>query len=510
MGQRRRARPRGRLPPGRLPAPGRLGQPGPAGPDRPQPRPPRPRPRGPGHRRLLRRLPLRRGVVRPGRGPQVQERRQGQPRPGRPALRPDHPRRPPGAVPGRLGGRRPGQPQDRFSQTLWGCLQTDERGRPSSTPTPTPPWPPAAPPWSWSSGPGPCCSPATSTWAAWSATASTASTTARSSSSPRPPAAPGAGSSRPGAPNPGGTPHTGDFTDAYGNRMRVLAVANPRLTKAAFRAACKGRNAELGDRRRKREGYGLVRVDKAKRRFVIECWPWTGERSSRLALRAAVPRGVTELGGDVGGQVADAGHLLGGEALAPHLEVGPAVEARAAVLDTRGPTATSASPPTEAPLAEVEAAYIVFVSLWRRPRPTRPRSRPGRPARPRARTAGRAAHRGSERPAPGRPTGPRAGPPRGRRSPGGRRPPSRRSPATAGWPGRPRRPGRCRRRPGPPPARARTGPGGRGPAPAGPAARPAAASSRAGASSTPWPRVADRDHHPAADPRASHGAANTA
>jgi hypothetical protein len=58
--------------------------------------------------------------------------------------------------------------------------------------------------------------------------------------------------------------------------MRVLAVANPGLTKAAFRAARKGRNAELGDRGRKREGYGLVRVDKAGHQFVIECWPWDG------------------------------------------------------------------------------------------------------------------------------------------------------------------------------------------------------------------------------------------
>ena len=72
-----------------------------------------------------------------------------------------------------------------------------------------------------------------------------------------------------GLPNPGATPHTGDFTDAYGNRMRVLAVANPRLTEAAFRAARRGRNA-------KREGYGLVRVDQRERRFVIECWPWDG------------------------------------------------------------------------------------------------------------------------------------------------------------------------------------------------------------------------------------------
>jgi alkaline phosphatase D len=79
-----------------------------------------------------------------------------------------------------------------------------------------------------------------------------------------------------GLPNPGDSPHTGDFTDAYGNRMRVLAVANPKLTKAAFRAARRGRSGELGDRSRKREGYGLVRVDKANRQFVIECWPWDG------------------------------------------------------------------------------------------------------------------------------------------------------------------------------------------------------------------------------------------
>jgi alkaline phosphatase D len=58
--------------------------------------------------------------------------------------------------------------------------------------------------------------------------------------------------------------------------MRVLAVANPKLTKAAFRAARRGRSGELGDRARKREGYGLVRVDRARRQFVIECWPWDG------------------------------------------------------------------------------------------------------------------------------------------------------------------------------------------------------------------------------------------
>ena len=172
----------------------------------------------------------------------------------------------------------PGSPKICFSQTLWGCLQTDERGR-----------------------------------AQFDADADAAVAARRTAlelvkragallcsgdqhlgslvrhgldgfdDGPVQFVAPAAGSAwqrwfepAGGLPNPAGTPHTGDFTDAYGNRMRVLAVANPRLTEAAFRAAKRGRNAELGDRRRNREGYGLVRVDKAGRQFVIECWPWDG------------------------------------------------------------------------------------------------------------------------------------------------------------------------------------------------------------------------------------------
>jgi hypothetical protein len=30
----------------------------------------------------------------------------------------------------------------------------------------------------------------------------------------------------------------------------------------------------LGDPRLKSEGYAIVRVDKVKREFVLECWPW--------------------------------------------------------------------------------------------------------------------------------------------------------------------------------------------------------------------------------------------
>jgi alkaline phosphatase D len=172
----------------------------------------------------------------------------------------------------------PGSPKICFSQTLWGCLQTDERGR-----------------------------------AQFDSDADAASAARRTAlalvkragalllsgdqhlaslvhhgldtfgDGPVQFVAPAAGTAwqrwfEPAGrlPNPGDTPWTGDFTDAYGNRMRVLAVANPRITKAAFRAARRGRSGELGDRARKREGYGLVRVDKANRQFVIECWPWDG------------------------------------------------------------------------------------------------------------------------------------------------------------------------------------------------------------------------------------------
>lgn len=172
----------------------------------------------------------------------------------------------------------PGRPKICFSQTLWGCLQTDERGRPQFD----------------SDADAAVAARRTALELVKRAGALLLSGDQhlpslvrhgldRFDDGPVQFVAPAAGTAwqrwfepAGGLPNPGATPNTGDFTDAYGNRMRVLAVANPRLTKAAFRAARKGRNAELGDRGRKREGYGLVRVDKAGRQFVIECWPWDG------------------------------------------------------------------------------------------------------------------------------------------------------------------------------------------------------------------------------------------
>jgi alkaline phosphatase D len=74
-------------------------------------------------------------------------------------------------------------------------------------------------------------------------------------------------------PNGTGHPHTGDFTDGYGNRLRVLAVANPNVTFAEYRTGY-ATGQGLGDRELKREGYGIARVDPKAREFVLECWPW--------------------------------------------------------------------------------------------------------------------------------------------------------------------------------------------------------------------------------------------
>jgi alkaline phosphatase D len=67
---------------------------------------------------------------------------------------------------------------------------------------------------------------------------------------------------------------TGDFVDAFGNKVRVLAVANPKVTFADYRKVHRGRGQGLGDRKLKSEGYGIIVVDKEKKEFVIECWNW--------------------------------------------------------------------------------------------------------------------------------------------------------------------------------------------------------------------------------------------
>lgn len=60
----------------------------------------------------------------------------------------------------------------------------------------------------------------------------------------------------------GGTKNTGDFEDGFGNKMTIMAVANP--YKSGFEPA------RIYDRG---TGYGIITFDKKDRTMKIECWP---------------------------------------------------------------------------------------------------------------------------------------------------------------------------------------------------------------------------------------------
>jgi hypothetical protein len=53
-------------------------------------------------------------------------------------------------------------------------------------------------------------------------------------------------------------PWTGDFLDGLGNRISMLAYANP---------------TDIKDERQRADGYGLVRFSKSKQTVTFECWP---------------------------------------------------------------------------------------------------------------------------------------------------------------------------------------------------------------------------------------------
>jgi hypothetical protein len=53
-------------------------------------------------------------------------------------------------------------------------------------------------------------------------------------------------------------PWTGNYKDGLGNKISMLAYANP---------------GDVSDERQRADGYGLVRFDKNKRRITFECWP---------------------------------------------------------------------------------------------------------------------------------------------------------------------------------------------------------------------------------------------
>lgn len=67
---------------------------------------------------------------------------------------------------------------------------------------------------------------------------------------------------------------TGDFNDAFGHPMRVLAVANPAISFMAFRKHNTGRMQAINDRALKAEGYGIVRFDHQAEQCTFECWRW--------------------------------------------------------------------------------------------------------------------------------------------------------------------------------------------------------------------------------------------
>ncbi len=53
-------------------------------------------------------------------------------------------------------------------------------------------------------------------------------------------------------------PWTGDYTDGLGNKMRMVAYANP---------------ADIKDEKQRADGHGLVRFRKKTRQVTFECWP---------------------------------------------------------------------------------------------------------------------------------------------------------------------------------------------------------------------------------------------
>lgn len=68
--------------------------------------------------------------------------------------------------------------------------------------------------------------------------------------------------------------HTGDFTDGFGNKFRVAAIANPKVSFAEYRKHKPPRGQGLGDRKLKSEGYGVVIVDHQAKTYRLECWSW--------------------------------------------------------------------------------------------------------------------------------------------------------------------------------------------------------------------------------------------
>lgn len=92
---------------------------------------------------------------------------------------------------------------------------------------------------------------------------------------------------------------TGDFTDSFGHPMTVLAVKN---------GAVQPRSGNLLDFvEDKASGIGLVRFDKARRKIIIECWPYNADVSQRATQMPGWPLEIDVLD-NYGRKIT--GHLL--------------------------------------------------------------------------------------------------------------------------------------------------------------------------------------------------------
>jgi hypothetical protein len=65
-------------------------------------------------------------------------------------------------------------------------------------------------------------------------------------------------------------PWTGDFQDGLGNKISMLAYANP---------------PDITDERQRADGYGIVRFNKKTRRITFECWPRFAEATQGVSAQ---------------------------------------------------------------------------------------------------------------------------------------------------------------------------------------------------------------------------------
>ena len=62
----------------------------------------------------------------------------------------------------------------------------------------------------------------------------------------------------------GPLPWTGDYLDGLGNKITMLAYANPKYAT---------RSELIKNRKDRADGYGLIRFNKSNNKITFECWP---------------------------------------------------------------------------------------------------------------------------------------------------------------------------------------------------------------------------------------------